>query len=108
MAARATAAGMVEQDAYVKAVTEIVSALIKAYEIQIPINLSKMKGEVSRKHKYDKSDLYFSYFIISCCLTMADCHTCRSLLTSSQLFHQITKLDYCLTLKLNQSGPHQG
>ena len=51
MAARASAAGIVEQDAYVKAVTEIVSALIKAYEVQIPVNLSKMKGEVSRKHK---------------------------------------------------------
>jgi hypothetical protein len=39
------------QSHYVNAVAEIVSHLIAAYEAQIPINLSKIKGEMARKHK---------------------------------------------------------
>ena len=64
MAARASSAGVVEQESYVMAVTEIVSALIKAYEVQVPINLSKMKGEVSRKHKLVKFTLFIVYVVI--------------------------------------------
>ena len=30
---------------------EVVSALVKAYEAQVPINLSKIKGEIAKKHK---------------------------------------------------------
>lgn len=39
------------QSGYVNAVAEIVGALITAYEAQVPINLSKIKGEMARKHK---------------------------------------------------------
>ena len=41
------------QSGYVNAVAEIVGALITAYEAQVPINLSKIKGEMARKHKLD-------------------------------------------------------
>lgn len=43
--------GVESHENYVNAITEIVSALIKAYETQVSINLSKIKSEVSRKHK---------------------------------------------------------
>ena len=33
------------------AVAEIVSSLIKAYDAQIPINLSKIKADMAKKHK---------------------------------------------------------
>ena len=36
---------------YVQAVTEVVNALVKAYDAQVPINLSKIKSEVSKKYK---------------------------------------------------------
>ena len=39
------------QQAYVKAVAEIVGMLQTAYDMQVPINLSKIKGEVAKKHK---------------------------------------------------------
>lgn len=48
----ASAVGHVDQDRYVIAVAEVVSALIKAYELQVPINLTKIKTEMSKKHKY--------------------------------------------------------
>lgn len=41
----------VQQQAYVKAVAEVVSLLQTAYDLQVPINLSKIKGEVAKKHK---------------------------------------------------------
>ena len=44
-------AGLVCQEHYVNAVAEVVAALIKAYEAQIPVNLSKLKGEMSKKYK---------------------------------------------------------
>jgi elongator complex protein 3 len=43
--------GLVSQAAYVQCVAEVVGQLIKAYEAQIPINLSKIKGELAKKHK---------------------------------------------------------
>jgi elongator complex protein 3 len=43
--------GVVSRENYVNAITEIINAVIKAYEAQVPINLSKIKSEVSRKHK---------------------------------------------------------
>eukprot|EP01041_Mallomonas_annulata_P006229 gene6229-12617_t len=47
----ASAAGLVDQERYVKAIAEVVSALVKAYEAQVPINISKIKGEIAKKHK---------------------------------------------------------
>ena len=49
----ASTVNTIEQESYVTAIAEIVSALVKAYELQVPINLSKIKGEISKKHKYD-------------------------------------------------------
>lgn len=46
------ASGFVDQERYVQAISEIISSLIKAYEAQIPINLSKIKGEMSKKHRF--------------------------------------------------------
>lgn len=43
--------GVEQQEAYINAVSAIISGLIKAYETQIPVNLSKMKSEISRKFK---------------------------------------------------------
>ena len=43
--------GFVDQARYVRAVSEIVTALIRAYEAQMPINLSRIKGEVAKKHR---------------------------------------------------------
>ena len=40
------------QSHYVNAVAEVVSALIVAYDAQVSINLSKIKGEVAKKHKF--------------------------------------------------------
>lgn len=39
------------QARYLQCIAEIVSALIKAYESQVSINLSKIKQEYARKHK---------------------------------------------------------
>eukprot|EP00607_Mallomonas_marina_P000536 CAMPEP_0182424678 /NCGR_PEP_ID=MMETSP1167-20130531/10913_1 /TAXON_ID=2988 /ORGANISM="Mallomonas Sp, Strain CCMP3275" /LENGTH=550 /DNA_ID=CAMNT_0024604665 /DNA_START=93 /DNA_END=1741 /DNA_ORIENTATION=+ len=47
----ASAAGLVNQERYVQAISEVVSALIKAFEAQVPINISKIKGEVAKKHR---------------------------------------------------------
>jgi len=47
----AAISGRQEQEHYVQALAEIVSALINAYEAQVPINLSKIKGEIAKKHK---------------------------------------------------------
>ena len=47
----ASAAGLVSQVDYSHAVAEVVNALIKAYEAQVPVNLSKIKVEISKKHK---------------------------------------------------------
>lgn len=47
----APVSGLAAHDHYVQAVAEVISALIKAYEAQVPINLSKIKAEVSKKHK---------------------------------------------------------
>lgn len=47
----AAAAGLVSHEHYVQAVAEVVNALIKAYDAQVPINLSKIKAEISKKHK---------------------------------------------------------
>ena len=47
----ASAAGLVSQVDYIQAVAEVVNALIKAYEAQVPVNLSKIKVEISKKHK---------------------------------------------------------
>jgi hypothetical protein len=44
-------AGFVDQERYVLAVSEIIAALIKAYDAQIPINLSRIKGEMAKKHR---------------------------------------------------------
>lgn len=41
----------VEQEHYIQALSEVVSSLIKAYEAQVPINLSRIKSEVAKKHK---------------------------------------------------------
>lgn len=47
----APSSGKVDQEHYVQALAEVVSALVKAYEAQVPINLSKIKSEIARKHK---------------------------------------------------------
>jgi elongator complex protein 3 len=47
----APSAGLVSQENYVNAISEVINALIKAFEAQVPINLSKIKGEISKKHK---------------------------------------------------------
>jgi elongator complex protein 3 len=47
----APAIGAVSHENYVNAITEIVNSVIKAYEAQVSINLSKIKGEISKKHK---------------------------------------------------------
>lgn len=47
----ASAAGLVSSVDYSHAVSEVVNALIKAYEAQVPVNLSKIKVEISKKHK---------------------------------------------------------
>lgn len=39
------------QEHYVQAVAETVSALVKAYEAQVPVNLSKIKSEIAKKYK---------------------------------------------------------
>jgi elongator complex protein 3 len=46
-----TSFGNAPNDLYVQAVTEVVNALIKAYDAQVTINLSKIKSEISKKHK---------------------------------------------------------
>lgn len=43
--------GFVDQARYVHAVSEIVTALVRAYEAQMPINLSRIKGEMAKKHR---------------------------------------------------------
>ena len=35
----------------VVAIAEIISSLTKAYDSQVPVNLTKIKSEISRKHK---------------------------------------------------------
>jgi elongator complex protein 3 len=47
----AAAAGLVSATTYFQAVAEVVNALIKAYEAQVPVNLSKIKVEISKKYK---------------------------------------------------------
>ena len=47
----ATSLGLVNQEHYVLAISEIVNMLIKAYEAQVPINLTRIKNDISRKHK---------------------------------------------------------
>lgn len=47
----APSAGLVSQENYVNAIAEVINALVKAFEAQVPINLSKIKGEISKKHK---------------------------------------------------------
>jgi histone acetyltransferase (RNA polymerase elongator complex component) len=47
----ASAGGLVCHVDYTQAVAEVVNALIKAYEAQVPVNLSKIKVEISKKHK---------------------------------------------------------
>lgn len=44
-------AGRASQENYVHAIAELINALIKAYEAQVPINLSKIKNEIAKKHK---------------------------------------------------------
>lgn len=43
--------GAQQHQAYVNAVAEVVNMLQSAYDLQVPINLSKIKGEVAKKHK---------------------------------------------------------
>ena len=47
----ASSVGLLSHEYYVQAVTEIVNALIKAYDAQVSINLTKIKAEVSKKYK---------------------------------------------------------
>jgi len=47
----ATSLGLMNQEHYVLAISEIVNMLIKAYEAQVPINLTRIKNDISRKHK---------------------------------------------------------
>ena len=47
----AASTGLVPREQYINAVSEVVGALIKAYEAKIPINISKLKGEMSKKYK---------------------------------------------------------
>jgi len=47
----APAAGIVSQGSYINAIAEIINALVKAFEAQVPVNLSKIKGEISKKHR---------------------------------------------------------
>jgi elongator complex protein 3 len=42
---------LTDQESYVRAVAEVISQLVKAYEAQVAINLSKIKAEISKKHK---------------------------------------------------------
>ena len=49
--ASALSQGIVPHNNYVTCISEIVSTLIKAYAAQIPINLSKVKQDLARKHK---------------------------------------------------------
>jgi elongator complex protein 3 len=51
MAMIAPTLGVVSRENYVNCITEIVNALIKAYDAQVPVNLSKVKGELAKKHK---------------------------------------------------------
>ena len=51
IASPATALGPEFQEHYKLAIAEIVNSLIKAYEAQVAINLTKIKGEIARKHK---------------------------------------------------------
>jgi elongator complex protein 3 len=47
----APSAGLVSHESYVNAIAEVINSLIKAYDAQVSINLSKVKGEVARKYK---------------------------------------------------------
>jgi len=47
----AAAAGMAPQAEYLEAVTEVVQSLIRAYETQVTINISKVRVEISKKYK---------------------------------------------------------
>lgn len=47
----ASSLGLMNQEHYVLAISEIVNMLIKAYEAQVPINLTRIKNDISRKHK---------------------------------------------------------
>ena len=47
----ATISGVRDQEDYVNAVAAVVAGLVKAYENQVPINLSKMKSEIGKKYK---------------------------------------------------------
>eukprot|EP01036_Dinobryon_divergens_P022191 gene22192-30431_t len=40
-----------EREHYVSAIAEVINALVKAYDAQVSVNLSKIKGEISKKHK---------------------------------------------------------
>ena len=42
---------LVDQESYVRAVAEVISQLVKAYEAQVAINLSKIKQEIAKKHR---------------------------------------------------------
>lgn len=43
----ASTVNTIEQESYVTAIAEIVSALVKAYELQVPINLSMQRVSLS-------------------------------------------------------------
>ena len=43
--------GLMNHDQYVLAISEIINMLIKAYEAKVPINLTRIKNDISRKHK---------------------------------------------------------
>ena len=43
--------GLASHEHYIQAVSETVNALIKAYDSQVSINLSKIKAEISKKYK---------------------------------------------------------
>ena len=47
----ASAVQGVDQDRYLNAIAEIVTSLIKAYEMQIPVNISRLKTEAAKKHR---------------------------------------------------------
>lgn len=56
----------VDQARYVRAVSEIVTALVRAYEAQMPINLSRIKGEMAKKHRYAMLSIGCELAVILC------------------------------------------
>ena len=55
----ASLGGQSQQEGYVNAISSIISQLIKAYENRVPINLSKMKSEISNGELQSSNLIYY-------------------------------------------------